>query len=386
MTEQMHVEEAVAGYRDWLVTKALPLWATIGFDAADGSFVERLSLDGRALGDLPRRAMVQARQIYVYAHAASLGWFPAGRDLALTAARRLVAGWWAADGAPGWVHARTTDGTIPDPTRDFYAHSFALYGLAWAYRLSPEPAFLEAADATLGFLDRHFASPSGGCFSTLPADLDRREQNPHMHLFEAMLAWHAATGEARFLARAGELRTMMAARFFRADPGVLPEYFDGRWERRAGPEGEICEPGHHYEWSWLLRGYARLVGRGDDPIAVALKAFADHHGFDGEGLIVDELRHDGSVHRASRRSWPHTEAIKAEVAAFEQGDTAAAGRAARVIGRLRSAFLDRTVEGGWIDRLDAAGAPMVDHMPASTLYHLFLAAAEADRVWGRDRG
>jgi hypothetical protein len=40
------------------------------------------------------------------------------------------------------------------------------------------------------------------------------------------------------------------------------------------------------------------------------------------------------------------------------------------------------VAGGWIDHVDATGAPIVDSMPASTLYHVFLAAAEADRVWG----
>ena len=46
-------------------------------------------------------------------------------------------------------------------------------------------------------------------------------------------------------------------------------------------------------------------------------------------------------------------------------------------------FLGRPVAGGWIDHVDANGAPMVDFMPASTLYHVFLAAAEADRLWGK---
>ena len=57
-------------------------------------------------------------------------------------------------------------------------------------------------------------------------------------------------------------------------------------------------------------------------------------------------------------------------------------RAAQTIDRLLGAFLGRPVAGGWIDHVDATGAPIVDSMPASTLYHVFLAAAEADRVWG----
>ena len=91
---------------------------------------------------------------------------------------------------------------------------------------------------------------------------------------------------------------------------------------------------------------------------------------------------DGRVHKSSRRSWPHTEAIKAEVAAAETGDGQAEARAARTIDRLFAAFLGRPVAGGWIDHVDAKGAPLVDGMPASTLYHVFLAAAEADRLWG----
>ena len=88
------------------------------------------------------------------------------------------------------------------------------------------------------------------------------------------------------------------------------------------------------------------------PIAEKLKAFGDRDGFDAEDLVVDELLDDGRVHRPSRRSWPHTELIKAEVAAAETGD-AEAGRAARTIDRLFAAFLGRPVAGGWIDHVDA---------------------------------
>jgi mannose-6-phosphate isomerase len=38
--------------------------------------------------------------------------------------------------------------------------------------------------------------------------------------------------------------------------------------------------------------------------------------------------------------------------------------------------------GGWIDQVTAKGEPMVDFAPASTLYHVFLAIAEVERVFG----
>ncbi len=382
MTDDMHAQDLVARLRRWVVTHALPLWGGAGFDSARGSFIERLTFEGAPLTSAPRRAMVQARQIYVFSHAALLGWQPQGRTIALEAAHRLISGYHGVDGAPGWIFSIHPDGAVCDARRDFYAHSFALFGLAWAYRLEPEPRFLSAALATLRVLDQHFASRTGGYHSALPADAGRREQNPHMHLFEAMLAWFEATGRELFLARAGELHEMMAGRFFQRETGILAEYFDGSWSPRAGIPGRICEPGHHFEWSWLLRRYAALAGREDPPIAKALKDFGDRHGFDSEGFVVDELLDDGRVHKASRRCWPHTESIKAEVASFELGDGNAAARAAQTIQRLLAVFLGRPVAGGWVDHVDAHGAPIVDFIPASTLYHVFLAAAEADRVWG----
>lgn len=384
MSDEMRAERSVARLRRWVVEQALPLWGGAGFDSTRGSFVERLTFEGAPLPSAPRRAMVQARQIYVFSHAALLGWRPEGKEIALKAAHRLIDGYHGADGAPGWIFSIHPDGAVCDAKRDFYTQSFALFGLAWAYKLEPQPRFLSAALATLRVLDQHFASPTGGYHSAAPAAAGRREQNPHMHLFEAMLAWFEASGRESFLARAQELYGMMAGRFFQPETGILAEYFDDAWKPKSGIAGRICEPGHHFEWSWLVRRYAALAGRADDPpIAQALKDFGDRHGFDAEGFVVDELLDDGRVHKASRRCWPHTESIKAEAASFEMGDDAAAPRAARTIERLLTVFLGRPVAGGWIDHVDANGAPIVDFMPASTLYHVFLAAAEADRIWGR---
>jgi mannose/cellobiose epimerase-like protein (N-acyl-D-glucosamine 2-epimerase family) len=383
MTNDIDAERSAARLKRWVVDQALPLWGETGFDSARGSFVERLTFEGEPVHSAPRRAMVQARQIYVFSHAALLGWRPEGKVAALQVAHRLIDRYHGVDGSRGWVFSVHPDGAVHDAKRDFYTHAFALFGLAWAYKLAPEPRFLSAALNTLSVLDQHFESPTGGYHSVLPGDASKREQNPHMHLFEAMLAWFEATGREMFLARAAELYGMMAARFFQHRTGILAEYFDGSWNPREGIAGRICEPGHHFEWSWLLRRYAKLSGRGDSPIARALKQFGDRHGSDSEGFIVDELLDDGRVYKTSRRCWPHTELIKAEAAAAETGDREATARAAQTIDRLLAVFLGRPIAGGWIDHVDATGAPIVDAMPASTLYHVFLAAAEADRVWGK---
>ena len=208
-----------------------------------------------------------------------------------------------------------------------------------------------------------------------------------MHFFEAMLAWFEATGDEIFLSRARELHTIMArmaSRFFQWEKGVLAESI----LMAPGTPGTVW-PGAYASLDSISNGpgcsavIQRLQAKAIPSIARALKAFGDRHAFDADGFVVDELLDDGTVHKAFRRCWPHTESIKAEAAAFEAGDRDAGRRAGKMIELLFSVFLGRPVEGGWMDRVEAEGAPLVDFMPASTLYHVFLAAAEADREWGR---
>ena len=59
--------ESVTRLSNWLDRFALPFWSTVGFDEVLGIFHERVDFDGRPLPSLPRRIMVQCRQITVLA-------------------------------------------------------------------------------------------------------------------------------------------------------------------------------------------------------------------------------------------------------------------------------------------------------------------------------
>ncbi len=59
--------------KPWLFDAALPLWWSNGADHARGGFEELLDLEGEPVA-APRRARVQARQVYVYATAGAMGW------------------------------------------------------------------------------------------------------------------------------------------------------------------------------------------------------------------------------------------------------------------------------------------------------------------------
>jgi mannose-6-phosphate isomerase len=85
---------------------------------------------------------------------------------------------------------------------------------------------------------------------------------------------------------------------------------------------------------------------------------------------------------ASRRLWPQTELIKAWLAQAETGADRAEEAAEAVAAALLETYLSGPFAGGFYDSYDASGNVSIDTVPASTLYHIFVAAAEAERVLG----
>src|SRR5690606_10011417 len=119
--------------RPWLQGTLLPFWAGTGFDARHGAFVEKFAADGRPAVEDGTRSMVQARQIFVFCHAAAAGIGEVG----LVAARRAFAFLddhaWDRDGG-GWIHSLTYGGRPLDRAKDCYNQAFLLLAMAALYR------------------------------------------------------------------------------------------------------------------------------------------------------------------------------------------------------------------------------------------------------------
>src|ERR1700750_1284443 len=143
----------VSTLKNLLISHSLPLWSGEGWDPITSSFVERLDLGARADRLAPRRVRVQARQIYCFAKAAQLGWYPQGREIAEKGLDYLLAKAKSPDGRPGFVHPLHTDGAALNPLRDTYDHAFVLLALATLYQLTGDAQVADEIKSLVAFLE-----------------------------------------------------------------------------------------------------------------------------------------------------------------------------------------------------------------------------------------
>ncbi len=355
------LQAAIDRLTDWYVERALPLWARAAADAS-GSFYESLDFSGEPLTGQNRRVRVQSRQIHTFTHAALRGWLPEGERVAARGFQRLIETACPGEAARGCAHLIDDEGAVVDAARDLYDQAFLL--LASSARITAgDPYADEIVKRTLDFLDRELASPHGGFLEDDRASLPRR-QNPHMHLFEAMMALYAATGDAAHLSRARAIEALFNARFLDRNHGVLREFFAEDWSLDPA-KGEIVEPGHMAEWVFLLDRFEALTGedRGEEKRLLHRAAMKTAAPGDAP-FLPNSLTLGRAPARGARRLWPQTEALRTALVLGREDD------AAGLIDALFNSYLDQGVPGLWCDEYDAAGRPVAKNVPASILYHL----------------
>jgi mannose-6-phosphate isomerase len=365
-------------YNDWLFTAALPIWWSLGADRRRGGFREALDQSGRPARN-STRLRVQARQVYVYATARKLGW----------------RGPWLAAVEHGleWLFTRHlrddglyrtlvgVDGEPIDDAAKLYDQAFVLLALASAAAVSPRRrSELEGMAAALfGAIAANFAHPAGGFRENDP---ERTFQaNAHMHLFEAALAWTQVSPHRRWRKLADDIGDLCCRCFIDPRTGALREFFDAQWRPASGELGDVVEPGHQFEWAWLLQQWQWLSGH-PEASAIAERLFElGEEGVDhARGVAQNALDAGLSVRDACARLWPQTERLKAahllaEVAADDlrrKNLEAAANSASLALWR----YLQVDVWGLWRDVLKSDGDFVDEPAPASSFYHIMAAIAE----------
>ena len=348
--------EAAQWYERWLVDVALPYWVSVGFDLESGGFHERLTEAGpdRAA---PRRARVQARQIWTYATAARLKVGSSYFHTAYSAYEAFLRRYRRADGL--MVSAVAPGGEPAPGPASLYEQDFALLCMASLYAVRPSATLLAEAQGLRAAMEA-FRHSAGGFRET---DEHPFQSNAHMHLLEASLAWEEL-GQADWAGLSDEVVELALTRFIDPKGGFLREFFDADWRPASGEDGRRLEPGHQFEWAWLLDRWGARRGNAQ-ALAAARRLFAcGQAGVDPvRKVAVNALSDDLSSRDANARLWPQTEYLKAALRLGHEADALTAAQGL-------SAYLGQPAPGAWRDVQRPDGSFVDQPAPATSFYHL----------------
>lgn len=354
--------------RSWVFDRMLPAWAQSGWDKVHGGFVEALSEQGAPNLAQPRRGRVAPRQIFTFATALMHGWDKDGAASTLVDQGLDFLDGPARSPNGGWAHLLDGSGAIADPRRDLYDHAFVALGAARAFQATGDARAERMAGEAFDLIDEVMRDGLPGWASPETAP-GLKHSNPHMHLLEASLVWFDASGDPEARARIETLAWLFEAYMFDPASGAVGEDYNPDWTRAAGAVTARIEPGHCYEWAWLLAEVQRLTGRDTASWSRRLIGFADTLGRCPGGFSRDAVDAAGAPLHPTARAWPQLERIRARLRFPE---TAAPGEAGRELNAFMATFIDEA-SFAWCDRRQADGCTPMDYLPASMPYHFMTA-------------
>ncbi len=341
----------------------LPLWRGPGFDTGIGLPFEAVAPDTHAPLPVSRfRAMACARQLFVFAGAGELAHADALFDGLCSHFRDPR--------HDGWFYSVDAQGAPLDRNKDLYTHAFIVFACAGYFAASGNRDARRLAEHTAALIEDRFAPSAGeACLDAARAEdfspLDGGPlQNPLMHLTEAWLAAGDAFGDRAF--DDALLRTAGA---------VERHFVDGATgcvaELPLGTAGNRFEPGHQFEWYYLVSAAGQRLAETSLPDALERAyGFAERHGVDAAtGGVCAATDASGACLDATQRIWAQTEYLRALAT---RGARPGSPDLALQIERFAARFLHPR---GWYECKRADGEVSRADLPSTTPYHLATAYA-----------
>jgi mannose/cellobiose epimerase-like protein (N-acyl-D-glucosamine 2-epimerase family) len=352
----------------WMREEALPFWISNGIDHQNGGFVEELNQDGSSSNVPFKRVRVQGRQLYSFSTAAILGWHKDAAVIADHGFAFLKRAYSAQDGH--WVRRLARDGSIIDAQIDLYDTAFVVLGLVTYYRLTQKNEALDLIKTTLNMVRSQLGKSAQRGYRQSIDDTEVLRQNPHMHWFEAMLFCYEATKETCFLDEAKMVYGLAEEFIIDKKTGVLREIFDNQWNPLRENGKILVEPGHHYEWAWLLSQASKVMTVNSELIGVN----------PATGLVYDQVSAEGVVTQRTHRLWAQTETLKAWLVRTDVSESEREMGMQKIESNLLHLYFNRKPMGSWCDRLDEDGTIQDSPVPSSSMYHILLCVTE---LWAR---
>ncbi|WP_213875500.1 AGE family epimerase/isomerase [Pseudomonas sp. dw_358] len=354
MPQDPSLAPLVDATRTHFLQKVMPLWLGPGWDAELALPYEALDASHAPLPPQRYRAMACARQLYLFASHIDQ---PGARERAAALFRSLQRHFHDAEHG-GWFYSIDPQGQPLDRSKDLYTHAFIIFACAHYWAAVSEPLVESVLDAALEIVATRFASEDDLYASSLAEDwADNGSgalQNPLMHLTEAFLATLAVRDDEQVKTDLLALADAMQRHFIEPVRGLM-------LEKPCGAVDNWFEPGHQFEWFYLLESCALMH---DHPLRHSVArcfAFSEQFGVQ-DGVVLSMLEPDGRVRDGTRRIWAQAEYLRALTL---RGD--AQPRVAQQLKVFREKFLHAD---GWYECRDAEGKVSRSDMPSTTPYHL----------------
>jgi mannose/cellobiose epimerase-like protein (N-acyl-D-glucosamine 2-epimerase family) len=354
-----------AALRNHYEQVVLPIWRGPGFDTGLRLAFEAVASDGRTpLPPSRYRAMACARQLFVFSRAGEM----AHADTLFAS----LCHYFQDRQNGGWFYSVDADGAPKERQKDLYTHAFVVFACAEYARHRPEADALRLLHETSALIENRFIDglgASGLLHAVISEDfatvIGTPLQNPLMHLTEAWLAARETTGDTVFDRRLEKLAAAIAQAFVHRPTGCIAEM-------PIGSAGNLLEPGHQFEWLFLVQGskHAAFEAAGLTRALSSAFDFAQRFGVDpSTGGVAAALDERGHVVDPVQRIWAQTEYLRA-LATHGSDETRA--RLPAQIERFAGRFL---LPQGWVECRSAEGVVTRAEMPSTTPYHLATAYA-----------
>ena len=358
--------------REYLFNKLLKQWLEHGIHPELGYSYESLNHDW-SVNPLGRiRLLTQCRQLYTFSHAFietdDKQWHRPLNKLF----EFIISNYWKND---AWIFSLDDHLNVKETQSDCYALAFVLLAFSYYFKASGDKRALEFIESTHLFLQNKMASVNGGFLESYPPSNEHiRRQNPHMHLLEGYLAVFSIQPTQIYKTEIKKLLDLLTSHFYDESSESLIEFFEEDWKIHPSL-GDNIEPGHHFEWVWLLHQANRIFSETRYlKIADALWESSVKHGFDPQGGIYNKVHsYNHTVIDAEKRIWPITEYLKA-LCAHQSTSKTFQQDLSNSLQFLLCHYLKK--DGSWYEYLDASNHPKQHALPGTTSYHLFLGLLE----------
>ncbi len=281
----------------------------------NGFFAVSLDRQWRPVGSQNGTLVTQGRQLTVMVAGYELTHEPAYLDAVRKGADFLLQ--YFRDTEKGlFFYSVTPEGKVVSDFKDTYGLAFTILGLSQAARVTGDKRYSDAALETWAQMKQHLREENGLFKPRMDREYarvtDQNTQNPMMHLFEALLALHDATGSKEIFRDAQAHADNIFTKLFDEREGRLPELYDRDWKPAPPEQRGYFELAHQFEWAFLLshaveKGFPkRYLAIGERLLNYGMRVGYDKE----EGGVFSRGDYQANAVRGPKGFWEQCESLR----------------------------------------------------------------------------